>query len=153
MSAVISPCGKYRYQLGREWDEGDTVLWIMLNPSTADAETDDPTIRRCTAFSKRWGFAAMLVGNLYAFRATQPDALWAMAAQDARGPKNISYLNSMVDYCRLVVCAWGASGGPGVPLSLQQFDRSILRCLGKTKNGAPRHPLYVPQSTILEAYP
>jgi hypothetical protein len=89
-SAVISPCGRYRYRLDRRWADGPSIAWIMLNPSTADSNTDDPTIRRIRAFSQAWGFGALTVVNLYAWRATDPRDLWQ--APGPVGPENDAYL-------------------------------------------------------------
>ncbi len=124
----------------------------MLNPSTADAEKDDPTIRRCIAFSKQWGCGSLYVGNLYAYRSTDPEALGRMGAMDARGPDNIEHLRAMSDESSRLICAWGLPGGKGWPMTLKEIRRPA-QCLGRTKHGAPRHPLYVKQTTELEAYP
>lgn len=149
-TATISPCGTYRYDLTRRWADGPIALWIMLNPSTADAIEDDPTIRRCISFSKREGCGKLVVVNLYAFRSTDPKAL--LAATDAVGPQNhdtIRYWMSLPQ-TSAVVAAWGAwpttqrhaPARPAVEQFARQYEQS-LRCLGTTKAGAPRHPLYV----------
>jgi hypothetical protein len=134
VSAIISADGRYRYRLGRRWADGPAVLWIMLNPSTADAEQDDPTIRRCIAFSKQFHYGALWVGNLYAFRSTDPDALWGLGASAARGPENASHLSAMGAECQQIIAAWGVSGGRGVPLAIAEagLDGRKLTCIGKT---------------------
>lgn len=141
-TARLSACGRYRYELTRRWADGPTVLWIMLNPSTADAAEDDPTIRRCIGFSKRDGFGSLTVVNLYAYRATDPKALFAVA--DPEGPENWWHIQRAVRSSDAVVFAWGAIQGP--------TDRHVWHggalipsplCLGVTKAGHPRHPLYV----------
>jgi hypothetical protein len=146
MSAIISKCGLYRYTLERRWNQADYfVLWIMLNPSTADETTDDATIRRCKAFSKAWGYGGLLVGNLYAYRSPTPNALWA--CQDVIGPGNDLYLTELAKRAALIVCAWGQRG----PTSERRDSvLKILRAHGTThalaftKGGEPRHPLYLP---------
>ena len=150
MTATISDCGRYRYTLERHWD-GDkpAVLFVMLNPSTADAERDDPTIRRCISFAKDWGYGSLLVGNLFAWRATDPKELFGV--EDPVGPENDVALAGMRDRARLVVCAWGANR---VAHGTTRADsvRGMLgqsRALGLTRAGAPRHPLYVPAATSL----
>jgi hypothetical protein len=149
-SAVISPCGAYRYRLWREWDdEKSTVLWIMLNPSTADGTFDDPTIKRCIAFSQREGFGSMFVGNLYAFRSTDPRIMLRKGAQEARGPDNAIHLWDMATLAVRVICAWGTPGGTSMP----PLPFVETCCLGRTKHGAPRHPLYLPADTPLEPFP
>ena len=150
--AVLSDCGRYRYRLFREWEASERmpVMWLMLNPSTADASIDDPTIRRCMAFSKAWGYGAMWVGNLYAFRSTDPYAMLAMAAVEARGPDNDRHLYQMSTEAALIVLAWGVHGGMSVPLSMAAPGG--LWCLGKTKHGAPKHPLYVKGDTPLQEW-
>ncbi len=93
-SAVLSECARYRYRLDRAWERDDhglgTVTWVMLNPSTADADVDDPTIRRCIGFSKAWGYNALTVVNLFAWRATSPRDLCAV--EDPVGPDNEAHL-------------------------------------------------------------
>ena len=149
MSAVISDCGKYRYTLTRKWGDGPTVLWVMLNPSTADAENNDPTIRRCVGFSQREGFGSLIVENLYAYRATDPRALAKISAIEAYGPENFSRTVISVACAALVICAWGTLGGSRVPNSLKSVS---LFCLGRTKHGSPKHPLYVAKNTPLEIF-
>ncbi len=159
-SALVSPCGRYRYLLTRAWAPRQParghVLWIMLNPSIADAEIDDPTIRRCIGFSKAWGFPSLEVVNLFAWRATDPCELrdrW----RDLVGPENDDHIRSAFDRApRLVIAAWGNHGKirnralavEGLAYTAQQR----LDCLGKTGSGAPRHPLYVGASNALELY-
>ena len=147
MSAIISACGQYRYQLTREaHDQFATrgpALFIMLNPSTADAELDDPTIRRCRGFAKAWDCAGIVVANLYALRATDPAALWTHP--DPVGPDNDAMLAQLIREHETVVCAWGTNAKPQrVEAVRKMFHRlSTPVCLGMTKSGAPRHPLYV----------
>ena len=148
--AVISKCGKYRYTLERKWCEGPTVLWVMLNPSTADAEKDDPTIRRCIAFSQREDFGSLIVENLYAYRSTDPSTIARMGAAEARGPENFMRMVDSAARAEYVICAWGTPGGKYIPQALESFK---LRCLGRTKHGAPKHPLYLAKTTPLEAFP
>lgn len=151
MSAIISDCGMYRYRLGREWDTltgAGTVMWVMLNPSTADAENNDPTIRRCIAFSKAWGYAGLMVGNLYAYRTPSPEALWDAAENlDIVGADNNDHLCKMAEpsYVSLIVCAWGDHADPKrasqVVSMLRGFGKTV--CLGQCKSGQPKHPLYL----------
>jgi hypothetical protein len=141
--AWISDCERYRYALWRRWDESRRYLPIvMLNPSTADASKDDPTIRRCVGFAKRDGFGGVIVVNLFAWRATDPKAL--PAGLEAVGPLNESAL-AAVTKGRDVLCAWGAHAEQRATFvrgALESRDSRLL-CLGKTASGAPRHPLYV----------
>ena len=153
-SAIISDCQKYRYMLKRPADflypEKSTALFIMLNPSTADAAIDDPTIRRCRGFSKLWGCNGVIVANLYAFRATNPKELWT--TDDPIGPENDIWLSSLVREHGDVVCAWGANAKPDRVNRfceiVSQFD-ARLWCLGITKKGQPKHPLYIKASQPL----
>lgn len=146
-SAVISECGRYRYELRRWWDEGPVLEFIMLNPSTADASIDDPTIRRCIGFAKAWGYGGIVVHNLYALRATNPEVLLNYSG-DAYGPRNDDFLARNVADCTIV--AWGAHAATLSPKTvaririLAQLCRPRLFCLGTNANGSPKHPLYVP---------
>lgn len=140
-SAVISPCGRYRYRLDRRWSDGPRVTWVMLNPSTADAEVEDATSRRVQAFSRGWGFGGLTIVNLYAYRATDPAELWRTA--DPAGPENDAYL---VEACTQsdVVAAWGANARAdriAEVLALPGMGR--LQALEVTKAGQPKHPLYL----------
>ena len=152
--ATVSLDGVYRYRLTRRWgeDDGPMVTWIMLNPSTADGTEDDPTIRRCIGFSQSWGFDALTVVNLFGFRATDPKAL--MDADEPIGPLNYRHVRMAMDMAAGIVCAWGANARKVpqyrfVPDVAELAGRSPLFCLGTTKDGSPRHPLYVKADTPL----
>jgi hypothetical protein len=145
--AIISPDGVYRYRLTRVWDTRRPVLvWVMLNPSTADATTDDPTVRRCTAFARAWGYGGIEVVNLFALRATSPAELRTHA--DPAGPLCDAYLAcAVVSPGAVVVLAWGANadhppvrGRARDVLAMLQRRRVDVRCLGVTAGGHPVHP-------------
>lgn len=147
--AVLSADGAYRYLLTRRWDAGKTLPWVMLNPSTADACVDDPTIRRCMGFARSWGYAGITVGNLYALRATDPAAL--KSHPDPIGPDNDDYLHRLGWRCPLVMAGWGAHR-EATARARHLMGRMVLppyslRCLGTTSAGHPRHPLYVKSDT------
>lgn len=164
--AVIDETGTYRYRLTREWGplgEGcKRICWIMLNPSTADGLTDDPTIRKCIGFTQRLGFNAFEVVNLYAFRATDPKDLTRAfkLGRDVVGPLNHEFTREAIDRSSLVICAWGA-GVRSVDLEFLAEDvvtaatahHAQVRCLGRAKQSEPRHPLMLPYSAQLEAWP
>lgn len=146
--ATISECGLYRYRLWRSWGPGDRVLFVMLNPSTADATADDPTIRKCVAFAKMWGFGGMDVANIFALRSTDPKALYS--APDPVGPLNDTALRILARICPRIVCAWGNHGalhgrGRKVAAMLAEEGATPL-CFRLTKPGQPEHPLYQPYS-------
>lgn len=155
--AIISDCGKYRYALWRGPLEGRLLCFIMLNPSTADAEKDDPTIRACRDFAQRNGYNGIYVVNLYAYRATKPADM--RKAADPFGPGNAQFLRETVAKYPTIVCAWGAVGGEHDPdhvhhvTQLLQYAGANTVCLGKTSVGHPRHPLYVKRDQPLIAYP
>lgn len=141
---------------GAQVGEPETVTFIMLNPSTADGKADDPTIRRCVSFARAWGYDRMVVVNLFAYRATDPRALLALNHQDDPvGANNQSYIERLTGERGIVVCAWGAHGA-----HLEQDETALgwvyphakIFCLGRTKEGHPRHPLYVPASQELEPF-
>ena len=153
-SAMFSKDKKYRYQLTRQWaPEGERIVWVMLNPSTADARIDDPTIGRCVSFSKSFGAASLVVVNLFAMRATDPKELLKKPSE-AVGPQNARILRETLPGATRVIAAWGALSNKLWQLSwpsrevIQQLGTS-LHCLGRTKAGGPRHPLYVKGSSPL----
>lgn len=154
-AAAFSRDRSYRYALTRTWDPGwPPLVWVMLNPSTADAFTDDPTISRVTGFSRRAGAGGIIVVNLFAYRAVKPSQL--RQAADPVGPLNDLVLSW---YCQprvTAAVAWGAHGqmagrGPAVTAMLAAREVRLL-CLGTVQNGQPRHPLYVPQATEMAAF-
>lgn len=183
--AKISPCGKYRYRLWREWRLGNSTQWdmwteddgspaldgagaqigeplscvfVMLNPSTADGEQDDPTIRRCVAYAKAWGYDRMEVVNLFAWRATDPKELLAVSADDDPvGFDNQEAIENAVFHAGLVVCAWGVTGchlgqdettlgwiADAVEIIADEGRKIEVTALKRTKEGFPAHPLYLP---------
>jgi hypothetical protein len=145
-SAIISECGLYRYTLGRQWAAGPPLNFLMLNPSVADATDDDPTIRKCLGFARRWGFPGIVVTNLFAFRATAPADM--RRASDPVGPENDDRIVAEAKRAGLVVAAWGTDGG------FRGRDRVVKRLLigagvtihaaRFTKDGHPWHPLMLP---------
>lgn len=153
--AVFDPTEVFRYVLWRRWAPlGPRVLWLLLNPSTAD-ETEgglDPTLRRCTSFSRRWGFAEMRVSNIFALRSTDPQALYS--SPDPVGPHNDATIRAEVAAADLVVVGWGAHGrfrgrAEAVLAALRGHD---VRCLALTKSGEPGHPLYLRDSVVPAQY-
>ena len=153
--AIISPCGRYRYRLTR--GEGRRLAFVMLNPSTADASQDDPTIRRCLAFAKREGYDGIDVANVYAWRATDPRELFAAGNPFGDNDRHLICTALLHD---VVVCAWGANVFPShaehtrkILSESRNGHRPRLVCLGTTKNGSPRHPLYVRGDTPLIDWP
>ena len=172
--ADISPDGRYRYLLWREWrgfgisktwrdgivDDGNghglaeplSCLFVMLNPSTADGERDDPTIRRCVGFAKAWHYDRLEVVNLFAHRATKPSELLRIQDVDELcGVRNQLIIERCANGAGMIVCAWGAHGNhlgqdEAVMDWLIGWNRQPLYALGLTASGAPRHPLYVPLS-------
>lgn len=151
--ARLSECSAYRYSLTRRWgSDGTTVLWVMLNPSTADADVDDPTIRRCIGFSKAWGFDGLEVINLFALRATDPKELARHPSPE--GPDNWREHAEWKGYCGRTVVAWGAH--PMAAVGARSVEKMYAArgavCLGRTKSGHPRHPLYVRADQPLEPW-
>lgn len=148
-SASLSECKRYRWWLRRHYTgggDGLTVCFIMLNPSTADALQDDPTIRRCLGFVRAWGHSTLSVRNLYPWRATDPKELRALSVGEATGgTQGLAELMAGLTADKIIV-AWGAHDPFGASesfLALARLRKVPLWCLGKTKSGAPRHPLYV----------
>lgn len=154
--AVFSDDLVYRYVLRREWGEPDrahhdVLTWIMLNPSTADAERNDPTLTRCQSFSRAWGWPGFAVVNLYALRSTDPRAL--RGHPDPVGPANRTFLHRAA--LGPAVVAWGTHGGAWArewASGMFPLRGFVPLCLGITKDGSPLHPLYVPGATQPRAW-
>lgn len=154
-SATFSSCGKYRYRLVRAWSPGPRVLFVMLNPSTADAETNDQTVRKCMGFAKSWDFGSMEICNLFGL--ISPEPRFIKKAEDPRGGVE----NDAILFTRamavareggLIVLAWGTWGGlrgrsAEVVKKLRECGIADLHCFGTTKEGYPSHPLYLPYDT------
>lgn len=153
-SAVISDCGRFRYRLSRRWDDDAPLLYVMLNPSTADGEQDDPTIRRCTTFALAHGFGAFEVVNLFAYRATKPADL--AAAGWPVGPDNDAHITAAASSAGLVCAAWGANAAglarPQAVLSMLLGVGTPIACLGLTRSGYPRHPLMLSADHVLRPF-
>lgn len=164
--AVFDGTGQYRYSLWRTWrDDQPRIVFIMLNPSTADAERNDPTIRRCMAFAHAWGYGSLEVVNLFAYRAT--DVRELSAAMHPVGPENDRFMREALTRCAEVVVAWGVKG------TLHGRNREVISmladeqgekgkwtkraepgvyCLGTTKEGHPHHPLYLSREAALRPF-
>ena len=139
--------------LERELPQGSgTLNFIMLNPSTADAVRDDPTIRRCIGFARAWGYRRLVVTNIFALRATLPSAL--RVASNPVGPRNDRYVLRAARAADRVVCAWGVHGALGnrEATVLALLRELPLQHLGLTRGGYPRHPLYVAGATVPTPY-
>ena len=138
-NAVISDDGKYRYSLSRKWDKTKPeIMFIMLNPSTADDTVDDRTIKRIINFSKTWGYGGLLVGNIYAYRSSNPKLL--RDVDDPIGPENEKYIRKMLQKVNTVVYAWGDNNKKGEPDWLKNIVKAPL-CIEISQQGNPRHPL------------
>lgn len=155
-AARFDASGRYRYRLTREWDAAlPRVAFVLLNPSTADHRRDDPTIRRCIGFARAWGYGGVEVVNLFAWRATRPRDLRRAAAPVGRA--NDRHLRAVARGAATVVVAWGIHG------AWQERDRAALAllrqlgcapwCMGLTRDGLPRHVLYLPHETRPTPYP
>ena len=163
-TAQLSRCATYRYRLGRilveqtqrvalAWWRPPTVLaFVMLNPSTADAFSDDPTIRRCVGFAIRDGYDEVCVMNLFAGRATKPDDLFKMS--DPEGPENREHWQALKESSATIVCAWGSDrrAVPQAEKFLEVMRGRELHCLGVSKDYRPRHPLYLKADVPLQSF-
>lgn len=153
--AVYSPCERYRYTLTVEWDtRAPRLLYVMLNPSKATELANDPTIERCERRARALGYGAFRVTNLFALRETSPAKL--KKALQPEGPLNNVYLKEAMGWCTDVLASWGVHGehrnqGTRVEAILREHDRPLL-CLGLTKHGHPRHPLYISYKIRPEAW-
>lgn len=165
--AVLSPCGLYRYTLERQfgnYEDGShyngagAILFVMLNPSTADADKDDPTIRRCLGFAHRFNFRHLLVANVYSLRATDPDDLWRAqkAGTPLRGPEHEYYFAGLAFRAHRVVMAFGNHAASPDRRVVEKLLESNFRgdpcCLKCNKDGSPAHPLYLPADSQFVRY-
>ena len=153
-NAIFDSTGIYRYSLQRWWANGPMMTMIMLNPSQADAQRDDPTLRRSGILARQWGYGRLEVVNLFAYRSADHRRLKQVS--DPVGPKNDHYLLGACDRAHTILLAWGNWG------SLQNRDQAVLTllkpywercyCLGRNRTGQPRHPLYAPRNCRLYAW-
>jgi hypothetical protein len=163
--ATFSDCGYYRYDLYRQWTDVSrpTCCFVLLNPSTADAETDDPTVRRCMKFAQRWGYGSAWVVNLFAYRATDPKMLRQGTDHPRSEPGDANRnVREIISKCRAsdrVVLAWGTYGstlGAGRVMAdkirNEVAPQHKLMCFGTTKDGHPKHPLYLPADQSLRPF-
>ena len=156
--AGISDDGKFRYWLKRRWSKDGKLLgFVMLNPSTADAQKNDPTIRKCIGYAETGGYAGIYVTNLFALRATQPEAL--LTAKDPQGPLNDMAIAGMNFLCEDVICAWGSPTGKLKRLvEIRALPvRTLLKgtntfALKFTQDGSPAHPLYLRKDASFKPY-
>lgn len=148
--ANISDCKQYRYLLWRIWDKNKPAVgFIGLNPSIADDQIDDPTIRRCMNYAKEWGYGGLYMANLFAYRATNPREMFK--AKEPIGKNNDATLKELANKVDKIIVAWGDNG---------KFKEryKALNCLGKlyclkiNKSGQPAHPLYQPKNAQLIEY-
>jgi hypothetical protein len=150
--AKFSDCRRYRYVLTRTWGAGRRIAFCMLNPSTADASQDDPTIGRCIQFAKVWGYSGLIVVNLFALRATDPRELYSHSSPfEAPGDNNAKMIVECSAGLRLIA-AWGTHGelkdsGEIIVRYLNKHRSDPVECLGFTKGGYPKHPLYLARDT------
>lgn len=152
-TAVISDDGLYRSLLGRRWSAWPLLGFCMLNPSIADAAIDDPTIRRCVGFARDLGYGGISVVNLYAFRATSPQALLAFKG-DIIGPENDATIRAWAIECPTLVAAWGSyARSDRVDAVRKLIEPFRFMALGVTKTGQPRHPLYLPKTAERVPWP
>lgn len=168
---ILSACRQYRYTLWREWKTQTDLLnpptsrsgrwpdhsyamFIGLNPSTADETKDDPTIRKCVGFAKRWGFAGLCMTNLFAWRATKPEDM--KRAENPSGEDNQHHILQCASTARIIIAAWGKNGSyRNQDLTVMQWLGSIgtkLHCLRTNGDGSPEHPLYVPYEVTPKPY-
>jgi len=143
--ARFSDCGQYRYALWRIWGEGPLATFVMLNPSTADEATNDPTVERCERRARAMGFDGVRVANIFALRSTDPRVLYGHP--DPVGPLNDAAIMEAVRDAGMVICAWGGHGnlhgrGQAVGDLLRQHGLD-LHCLAVNADGTPQHPLYI----------
>jgi len=142
-TAELSDCRSYRYALWRTWDDAKPfVMFVGLNPSTADETTDDPTLTRCINFAKSWGYGGVCMANLFACRATEPSVM--KASDDPVGAENNQWLQILAQDAALVIAAWGNDGSYLKRSEQVKAFLPDMHCLKLNKSGEPAHPLYQP---------
>lgn len=162
---IFSPCRKYRYTLWRAWaddlfrnrTQAGFVMFIGLNPSTADETLDDPTIRRCMDFTKRWGYLTLCMTNLFAWRATDHKMMKSAPFPVGETYYNDLYLFEMAAAASLIICAWGLDGkhlgrAEFVQARLMAVAGEKLHHLGLNDDGTPKHPLYLKATTLPQKF-
>jgi hypothetical protein len=159
-SALFSPCDRYRHTLSRQWEPGKRfALWIGMNPSTAEGDVDDPTVRREYLYTRdRLGLGAYAKANVMDYRATNPRALLALSPEERCSGVNLRHIDHLARQASVVIAAWGS-----LPKMLRPHAEAVeallhlrgieVRCLGFTADGSPRHPLYVRRDADLVPYP
>jgi len=148
-ASQLSPCLTYRYRLDRLWDDSKpALLFVLYNPSTADASQDDPTLRRCIGFAQSWDYGGLCVINLYSLRTPDPKTL--RAHPRPKGPDHERVFQEALEGHSHVVCAWGLQGGP-ISRHFSPGTHRIFH-LGLNRDGSPKHPLYLPSSTLLHEW-
>lgn len=161
--ATFSPDGRYRYVLWRRLSDNkhaargrSQVCFVMLNPSTADAHEDDPTLRRCIGFAKRWQYGKLVVVNLFGYVTSDPKELLALDPEQASGdPRNLRMVITAACASHRVIAGWGASAPTDRAEEVVRAlsDHGVtLGCLGLTKSGAPRHPLYLRKDAEVQSF-
>jgi hypothetical protein len=150
--ADFSEDGRYRWRLWRRWDDGPGVMFIGLNPSTANADHDDATIRRCRHFAADWGYGGFVMVNLFAFIATDPTELHSGRCGD--GPANDDVLLEEAARAALIVACWGAfpMAQERAQAVVELLDGFELHCFGRTASGAPKHPVRLATATRTEPF-
>lgn len=163
--AEISPCGRFRYKLWRQWAPGTICCWLMLNPSKAGPVENDPTVLSCVDFASMWGHGGIVVANMFAYRATRPrqlrDIIRSRVWSDNPGPcptgdpRNREAIRECCEEAAVIVAAWGTHAHSWMPdrprliqMDVEALGRKMV-CLGRTRDG---HPLYVKRNTPLEVY-
>jgi hypothetical protein len=158
VSAILSDDRKYRYRLIRDLGMmgNGACCFVMLNPSTADESADDPTIRRCIGFARSFGCARLEVVNLFAYRSTNPEMIYAMSKAEAVGPDNDRHITEACNASRIVICAWGNHGSHAgrdnevLALIRAQDGAAPMALKINRKSRQPAHPLYLPANAQLQ---
>lgn len=153
--AFLSDCRNYRWALWRTWDSDlPHCVFIGLNPSTADEIQDDPTIRRCKGFAKSWDFGGLIMVNAFGYRATDPKEM--KRAEDPIGKENDRIVreicNAVIEKGGMIVAAWGSHCSEKRESEFCKLIHQPIYCLGKTKKGQPKHPLYLKSDTKPEIF-